>query len=116
MATVALTAETIDGVLEQPGIMLLDFWAEWCGPCKSFAPIYEEASQRHPDVTFAKVDVEAQPQVAQAFQIMAVPTLMAVRDGVIVFNQPGSVPGSALDELITRVKGLDMDEVTAGMP
>jgi len=111
MATVALTRETFERTVSADGIVLVDFWADWCGPCRRFAPVFEQASEDNPDVVFAKVDTEAEPALAGALRITSIPTLMAFRDGVLVFAQPGALPRSALDELITAVRKLDMDEV-----
>jgi thioredoxin 1 len=94
-------------------IVLVDFWAAWCGPCRMFAPIFEAASERHPDIVFAKVDTEAERALAARFGIMSIPTLMAFRDQIVLFAQPGALPGSALEDLITQIKALDMDEVRA---
>ena len=111
MPTVELTNDIFEKTVTSPGITLVDFWADWCGPCKMFAPIYDAASEKNPDVTFAKVDTEAEQALAGAAGISAIPTLMAFRDGVLVFSQAGALPGPALDQVIEAVKGLDMDEV-----
>ncbi|MDW5328765.1 thioredoxin [Plantactinospora sp. KLBMP9567] len=111
MATVELTTANFDEVTEQPGIVLVDFWADWCGPCKRFAPVYERSSDKHQDIVFGKVDTEAQQDIAAKFDIRSIPTIMAIRDGVIVFAQPGALPESALESLIEQVQALDMDDV-----
>ncbi len=111
MATVNLTEETFEQTIDDNDIVLVDFWAEWCGPCKTFGPIYEEASQQHEDVVFGKVDTESHPQLAASFGIRSIPTLMAFRDNVLIFNQAGALPGAALEDLIGQIKALDMDEV-----
>ena len=112
MATIDLTADTFQQtVLDAEGLVLVDFWAEWCGPCRNFAPVYERVSERHPDAVFGKVDTEAEQALAGAFQIMSIPTLMVFRDQVLLYSQPGSLPEEALEDLITQAKALDMDDV-----
>ena len=111
MATVDITTENFNDTIEGSGIVLVDFWADWCGPCKNFAPIYEQASEDNADITFAKVDTEDQQQLAAEYGISSIPTLVIYRDGIPVFGQPGALPGQALESLIEQVKGLDMDDV-----
>jgi len=113
MATTELTADTMQQTINESGIVLVDFWAEWCGPCKRFGPIFEQSSQEHPDIVHAKVDTEAEPQLAAELQITSIPTLMAFRDGILVFNQAGALPAPALRQVVDAVKGLDMDDVRA---
>lgn len=111
MATVELSKETFNEVVGTDGIVLVDFWAAWCGPCRSFAPTYERVSENHEDIVFAKVDTEAEQELAQTFGIRSIPTLMAVRDGVVLYAQPGALPEQTLEELIGKVRAVDMEEV-----
>ncbi|MEX5255583.1 thioredoxin [Kocuria arenosa] len=113
MATVDITQDTLGQTIAENDIVLLDWWAEWCGPCKQFAPTYEAASEKHKDIVFGKVDTEEQQMLAASAQISSIPTLMAFREGILVFSQPGALPASALDQVIDAVKGLDMEEVRA---
>jgi thioredoxin 1 len=113
MATIELTDDKFIETVEQDGIVLIDLWAEWCGPCKSFGPVFEKSSESHPDITFAKVDTEAEQVLAGKLGIMSIPTLMMFRDGILLFNQAGALPQAALEDLITQAEGLDMDRVRA---
>ncbi len=111
MTTIEITQENLTQTVEQSDILLLDFWAEWCGPCKQFGPVFEEASEQHQDITFGKVDTEDQQELAAAAGISSIPTLMAFREGVLVFSQPGALNSSQLGQVIQAVRDLDMDEV-----
>ena len=113
MSTIELTKETFEETVIQPGITLVDWWASWCGPCRMFAPVFQAASEEHADVRFGKIDTEDQQELAAAAQITSIPTLMAFRDGILVFSQPGALPAPALEQVIKAVRGLDMDEVRA---
>ncbi|QUC59355.1 thioredoxin [Streptomyces sp. A2-16] len=111
MPTVELTKDNFEETVTGSDILLIDFWAAWCGPCRMFGPVYDKASERHPDIVFGKVDTEAQPELAGAFQISSIPTLMAVRDRTVLYSQPGALPPQALEELIAKIRAVDMDDV-----
>ncbi|MEU0117185.1 thioredoxin [Streptomyces bobili] len=111
MLTVELTKDNFEETVTGSAIVLIDFWASWCGPCRMFGPVYEKAAERHPDIVFGKVDTEAQPELAGAFQISSIPTLMAVRDRTVLYAEPGALPPQALEDLIGKIRAVDMDAV-----
>ena len=113
MSTIALTEDTFEETVTKPGITLVDWWASWCGPCRMFGPVFQAASEKHQDVTFGKIDTEDQQGLSGAARITSIPTLMAFRDGILVFSQPGALPAASLEQLIQAVRDLDMDQVRA---
>lgn len=110
-ATIEVTGESFKDLVSKDGIVILDFWASWCGPCRAFAPVFEKAAEKHTDITFGKVNTDEQQELAGAFQIQSIPTLMAFRDRVMIFSQPGALPAAAFEQLIEKVRELDMDDV-----
>ncbi|MEU4681595.1 thioredoxin [Streptomyces xinghaiensis] len=111
MPTIELTKDNFEETVTSAGIVLVDFWAAWCGPCRMFAPVFEKAAESHPDIVFGKVDTEAQPELAAEFQISSIPTLMAIRDRTVLYAQPGALPAPALEELIGKIRAVDMEDV-----
>jgi len=113
VATIEINEESLEKTIVENDIVIIDFWAPWCGPCKTFGPIFEEVSEKHPDIVFAKVNTEVEQAIAAHFQIRSIPTLMVFREQIVLFSEAGALPGNALEELIGQVKGLDMDKVKA---
>ena len=111
MATLEISKDNFKDTVSKEGIVILDWWAAWCGPCRAFAPTFEQASEKHPDLVFGKVDTEAQPELAGAFEIRSIPTLMVFRDGILLYNNPGALPEASFEELVGKVRALDMEQV-----
>ena len=115
MPTTEITKDTFNDTINNNNIVLVDWWAEWCGPCRSFAPVFEDASGKHPDIVFGKIDTETQPELSAMARITSIPTIMAFREGILIFSQPGALPASSLEELIGKVRELDMEQVHAAL-
>ena len=115
MPTTQITKETFNDTINNNNIVLVDWWAQWCGPCRSFAPVFEEASGKHPDIVFGKIDTEAQPELSAMARITSIPTIMAFREGILIYSQPGALPSASLEELIGKVRELDMEQVHAAL-
>jgi thioredoxin len=115
MSTTEITKDTFNDTINNNNIVMMDWWAEWCGPCRSFAPVFEEASEKHADIVFGKIDTETQPELAAMAGITSIPTLMAFREGILIFSQPGALPAKSLEELIGKVRELDMEQVHAAV-
>jgi len=115
MPTTEITKDTFNDTINNNDIVLVDWWAAWCGPCRSFAPVFAEASERHADIVFGKIDTEAQPELSAMARITSIPTIMAFREGILIFSQPGALPGPSLEELIGKVRELDMAQVHAAL-
>jgi thioredoxin 1 len=115
MPTTEITKDTFNNTINDNNIVLVDWWAEWCGPCRSFAPVFEEASEKHPDIVFGKIDTETQPELSAMARITSIPTLMAFREGILIFSQAGALPARSLEELIGKVRELDMEQVHAAL-
>jgi thioredoxin 1 len=115
MPTTEITKDTFNDTINNNNIVLVDWWAEWCGPCRSFAPVFEDASQKHADIVFGKVDTETQPELAAMARITSIPTIMAFREGILIFSQAGALPATSLEELIGKVRELDMEQVHAAL-
>ena len=115
MPPTEITKDTFNDTINNNNIVLVDWWAEWCGPCRSFAPVFEEASEKHPDIVFGKIDTEAQPELAALARITSIPTIMAFREGILIFSQAGALPATTLEELIGKVRELDMEQVHAAL-
>ena len=115
MPTTEITKDTFNDTINNNNIVLVDWWAEWCGPCRSFAPVFEEASEKHPDIVFGKIDTETQPELSAMARITSIPTLMAFREGILIFSQAGALPARSLEELIGKVRELDMEQVHAAL-